>query len=372
MRRSVVINLIFLLLGIIFGYLLHPQLSILDLFLMFLLGVIIGYLLRGYLIFERFKIFIKGAFASMPQTKKGITKYFKCNSFFSILFIYILLFITVIFILPEVFFSLKWVPTDSNSALSLLSTLASSQASIIAIVIALTLVAVQLVAMAYSLRAVEVFKWDANLLSILFIYIISIIYDILLLNAIENQSNTIILSNIQIGIKLFGSKNIEDLINFATRLGVFAFMALFIFIPCTISSLNAKNIIISISKSVKIKEFQNTINVAYRDDPSTYSPRKLGTKDQIIPLIEIIKKAIKEDDSTTAKIGITELKNICIKIINTDGERDGIIRHFCEHFMRINNFALERNDEDSVIEIAESLREIGETAIDEGLRFRIW
>ncbi len=40
--------------------------------------------------------------------------------------------------------------------------------------------------------------------------------------------------------------------------------------------------------------------------------------------------------------------------------------------MKINNFALEKNGEDSVIEIAESLREIGETAIDEGLRFRIW
>ncbi len=116
------------------------------------------------------------------------------------------------------------------------------------------------------------------------------------LNAIENQSNnTTILSNIQVGIKLFGIENIEDLISFAIRFGVFAFMALFIFIPCAISSLNAKNIIKSLGR-VKIEEFQNTINVAYRDSPSTYSPRILGENDKIIPLIEIIKKAIKEDE----------------------------------------------------------------------------
>lgn len=361
-RHSIVIDLIFL-----------------------LLGVIIGYLLHGLPAFERIKIFIKGAVKGnarpsstkrilvlILKTKKVIAEYFKCNSFIFILSVYILLFVTVILISPKVFLILKWVPIDSDSARTLLSTLASSQASIIAIVIALTLVAIQIVAEAYSLRAVEVFRWDGNFWIILFIYIISIIYDVLLLNAIENQSNTTILSNIQVGIKLIGIKNIEDLISFAIRFGVFAFMALFIFIPCTISSLNAKNIIKSLGNRVKIEEFQNTINVAYRDSPSTYSPRILGENDKIIPLIEIIKKAIKEDNSTTAKIGITELKNICIKIIHAGGERDGIIRHFCEHFMKINNFSLERNDEDSVIEIAESLREIGETAIDEGLEFRIW
>ncbi len=173
-----------------------PTLNSIVINLIFLVvGIIIGYLLHGHSVFERIKIFIKGAvkgntgsastkriLALKLQTKKAIAEYFKCNSFIFILSVYILLFVTVILILPKVFLILKWVPIDSNSARTLLSTLASSQVSIIAIVIALTLVAIQIVAEAYSLRAVEVFRWDGNFWIILFIYIISIIYDVLLLN----------------------------------------------------------------------------------------------------------------------------------------------------------------------------------------------
>ncbi len=76
---------------------------------------------------------------------------------------------------------------------------------------------------------------------------------------------------------------------------------------------------------------------------------------------------MKEGDSTTVKIGIINLKDICRNIISAGGERESIVRHFCEHLITIHNLALQWNDEDSDIEIINSLAEIGEIAIDERL-----
>ena len=72
--------------------------------------------------------------------------------------------------------------TDTNSALYLLSTIAQSSASIIAIVISLSLLVVQYSATTYSARVVDIFKNDIRLWALIFFYGFSIIFSLLLLD----------------------------------------------------------------------------------------------------------------------------------------------------------------------------------------------
>ncbi len=90
----------------------------------------------------------------------------------------------------------------------------------------------------------------------------------------------------------------------------------------------------------------------------------VNDEDQIVPLIDVTKKAIRSDDITTARDGIEKLERILCDILDYDGNKDGIIIHFCEHFIRIAELAFIQEDGDSIIEIVRSLGIIGNKTIE--------
>lgn len=77
------------------------------------------------------------------------------------------------------------LPKDSTSSLYLLSALAQSQAAIFAIVISLNLIGVQLIAITYSLRVVDILTEDFKYFWT--IYGISIFYDLILMNMLPDE-----------------------------------------------------------------------------------------------------------------------------------------------------------------------------------------
>ena len=71
---------------------------------------------------------------------------------------------------------LKILPNNTNqTTMYTISTLVQSEAAVIAIVITLSLVAVQLVASAYSTRVIEVFRDSPSFWAIVILYILAII-----------------------------------------------------------------------------------------------------------------------------------------------------------------------------------------------------
>lgn len=98
---------------------------------------------------------------------------------------------------------------------SMLSVLIQSEASIIAIVITLSLVAVQLTASSYSTRVIDLFKETLSLWILVMTYIIGIVYGLFLLENIYNINtlNNILIQEIWISI-LLGIFNFFALIPF--------------------------------------------------------------------------------------------------------------------------------------------------------------
>ena len=78
--------------------------------------------------------------------------------------------------------------TDVTSARYMLSALVQSQAAIVAIVITLTLIAVQLTASAYSPRVIDIFKKNPDMWMLLSMYSISIFYELLVLKMIRAEN----------------------------------------------------------------------------------------------------------------------------------------------------------------------------------------
>lgn len=74
--------------------------------------------------------------------------------------------------------------TNADSARYMLSALVQSEAAVIAIVITLSLVAVQLTASSYSTRVIDIFKKSFSLWIFVSTYIVAIIHGLWVLNVI--------------------------------------------------------------------------------------------------------------------------------------------------------------------------------------------
>ncbi len=244
---------------------------------------------------------------------------------------------------------------SADSARYLLSALAQSQAAIVTIVITLTLVAVQLASQTYSPRIMDLFLKSFAFWILLLFYSLSIMYDFILLDMITERN-----------INSFGC-----LVDFGVILMAGTFSALFLYVKGAIEQLKPDTFIKRLGGDVRkeLKTFLEAIHKRYIGNKNNYSPRLLNEKeDKILPLIDITKKAIRIDDLTTARHGIKELRDIWSDIVRSDEfkseQKEEIVKHFSEHFIRISHVAFIQDDVDSAIAITESLEKIGEDVME--------
>lgn len=223
---------------------------------------------------------------------------------------------------------------SNNSALYLLSAMAQALAAILAIVIGFSFVAVQLSAKIGSPRVFDLILKGRALWLLLVIYGFSILYDLLLLRIIPE-------------------KNIDDiflvyLINGSIFLTFVSFMLLFPYAYYTIERLKPEKIIKGI---IKIK------------DDNLEQLRR----DTILPVVDIMNKAIIANDPHTLKVGLDELEKLNVDIIKSKIDKSEykleIAKYYSGKIYRLVENAFNQNDEDSVIEITESLKNIGITSI---------
>lgn len=123
--------------------------------------------------------------------------------------------VVIIAIMHVVFSYFGFLHTDVDSARYMLSALIQSEAAIVALVVTLSLVAVQLAAQAYSARVIEVFSRAPDLWILMGIYGIAIFYGLGVLKMIETanpqlcDTDFIGLSNLEGHIAFFSTSLIS-------------------------------------------------------------------------------------------------------------------------------------------------------------------
>ncbi|MCZ7401297.1 MAG: DUF2254 domain-containing protein [Candidatus Methanoperedens sp.] len=238
--------------------------------------------------------------------------------------------------------------TDVDSARYMLSALIQSEAAIVALVVTLSLVAVQLAAQSYSARVIEVFRKAPDLWILMGIYGIAIFYGLGVLKMIENP---------QVG----RLSNLEGQIAFSYYLGVFAFVALVPYMwkmfemlkPSTVINMLAikitkQNILSAIGEETIDKKFLPIIDV--ENDP-------------ILPVIDIVRSALMKYDYETVKDGLRAIGESTVYIFENEtiknNEDEKISKYLFDHLTRVGRLAASKKDEESTFEVTINICKIG-------------
>jgi hypothetical protein len=224
---------------------------------------------------------------------------------------------------------------SGKNTLDIINLLVQSEAAVIAIVITLSLVAVQLAAQSYSTRVMDIFKRSYSFWVIVILYVFSILLGIsTLVLADNNLSNHILLKLI--------------LVNY--YLGIASFISLIPFIWIIFDLLKPINIINNLARNIK------------QDEILTYIGDKENKEDPIQPIVDIIHSSCAKYDYTTLKDGLNEIDKIIDPLLDDSRKQDEILEYILDHFRRMSIIALNSHDEDSIWEITKRVYEKGEKA----------
>jgi len=244
---------------------------------------------------------------------------------------------------------------DNNSARYLLSALVQSQAAIIAIVVTMTLVAVQLTASAYSPRVIDIFKNDHVMWLLLVWYGLSMFFGLFVLEMTgSNYSNP---NPWCIAVSL------ESCVFLAYLMGILAFAGLFWHVGNVITLLKPENIIKKLSGGITRESVLKFIRPEEKQNGNQTESAK---NDPVQPIVDIIHGAVMKYDIATTRVGLKAITEKAIEVIHSDyeGETAG---HFCAHLERIGKLTVSREDGESVIKVIESLDTFGKSTAEKGL-----
>jgi len=251
--------------------------------------------------------------------------------------------------------------TDSDSARYMLSALVQSEAAIIAVVITLSLVAVQLAASSYSPRIIKIFikSWDLRI--VLLSYAFSIIYGLAVLRLVEGNINNTNINNLDWGISV------------AFVLGIFNLAILYPYITNTLRLITPHRIIKTLSEEItkdtvlstehpgdENDRFQDVINIIIsslmRFDVATVDDGLKSIEDKTKFVLKSY-SASKDKEKLFADIVFYHLYNVAKLAISRDDETATLAVMHC--IKRIGKFAIEQKNEDVLSRAIDSLREIG-------------
>jgi len=238
--------------------------------------------------------------------------------------------------------------TDADSARYMLSAMVQAQAAIIAIVITLTLIAVQLTASAYSPRVIRVFRNNPDMWLLLGFYGFSMLYGLVVLKMVVGGVGEVVSQDVFWSLGCV-SISFEFCVSFAYWLEVFTLVALFPYMLNIIGLLEAETIIQRLAIKITKKGILNS-----KDDP-------------IQPIMDIIHGAAMKYDLATTRIGLKVVTDRVIGITHSDGQEDiDISSHFCDHLGRVGRLTASKMDEESTREVIKNLRNFGRSTAKNG------
>ena len=279
------------------------------------------------------------------------------------IFVYVFLLLLVIFVGAILFAKFNLFHTDANSARYMLSALVQSQAAIVAIVITLTLIAVQLTASAYSPRVMDIFKKNPDMWILLSCYGFSIFYGFIVLKLVEGAEGEFVSQSVVWSLGPI-SISFEFCVSLAYWLGAFTFVVLFLYMLNIIDLLKPPNIIKRLSEEItrdKILKYIELAKTSKRVETRTVD-------DPIQPIVDIIHGSIMKYDLDTTRVGLKAVTDQVIKIVGPDEEKE-ISGHFCKHLERAGRLAVSKMDEESTAEVIENLKVFGKSTAEKGLKY---
>ncbi len=217
----------------------------------------------------------------------------------------------VIIISHIVFTYFGFLHTDVDSARYMLSTLVQSEAAIVALVVTLSLVAVQLAAQSYSARVIEVFRRTPDLWILMGIYGIAIFYGLGVLKLIENP--------------LLGRlSNLEGYVAFSYYLGVFAFGALVPYMWKTLELLKPSTVIDIMAKRITKESILAAIDE---------NQEKSDGKDPILPIVDIVRGSMMKYDTETVIYGLRAISNCSANMFEIETFKEKEEGKISEHLL---------------------------------------
>lgn len=246
---------------------------------------------------------------------------------------------------------------DDNSARYLLSALVQSQAAIIAIVVTMTLVAVQLTASAYSPRVIDIFKKDWVMWLLLVWYGSSIFFGLFVLEMIGGKYQSL----------GHWGVSFESCVFLAYLMGIAAFAGLFFHISNVIDLLKPGDIIEKLSKNITREKVSKFIESEEKQIADRAEPAK---DDPVQPIMDIIHGAVMKYDIETARVGLKVVKDRVIEIIDSDSQNKTDVEATAKAITKVvrslelvGNSAIERKLEDVTKQVARSVEDVGRAAI---------
>ena len=243
--------------------------------------------------------------------------------------------------------------TDASSARYMLSAMVQSQAAIVAIVVSLTLIAVQLTASAYSPRVIDILKRNPDMWILLGCYGVSIFFGFIVLKLVVGAEGEAVSQSAILSLG-FVSVSFEFCVSLAYWFGVFTFVVLFPYMWNIFGLLKPGNIIKRLATEITKDKI-----IKKEEDP-------------IQPIVDIIHGSIMKYDLETTRVGLKAVTDRVIGIIETeiigsDGEKE-ISERFCSHLTRVGRLTASRADEESTTEVIKNLENFGKATAGKGLK----
>ncbi|ABE52614.1 Hypothetical protein Mbur_1722 [Methanococcoides burtonii DSM 6242] len=232
---------------------------------------------------------------------------------------------------------------NPDNARYMLSALIQSLAAVVAIVITLSLVAIQLSAQSYSSRVIDVYRKTPDIWILISIYTTTIFFGLGTIKIIGTNT-----------LPINGLFSLESFIFGTYFLGFFCFICLIPYIWNTLALLNPSVIVQLLAEDITEDKISKT-----EDEKRT----TLNENDPVLPIIDIIISSIMKYDHTTVRSGANAIATRANEILNKKNE-ENISYHICEHLERVSMLALAKKEEEYCFILLGSLREIGRNAAE--------
>ena len=249
----------------------------------------------------------------------------------------------------------------ADNARSILCTLVASEAAIVAIVVSLTLIAIELTASAYSPRVIKISLRNPDMWLLLLIYGIAIFSSIILLKQLPYESG-------------FPTEDVS----FAFWFGVFSYVALVPYMWNIPLLLDPTHIVKRVSADIAKDKLLKYIN-DLKETSMTNGDTEGHEENPIQPILDIVYRSINNYDLETVRNGLEQIVKLAKNVIDAYSQDNALekdnekllnkrfSKHFCDPLRRISRLAASKDDEESTREVIKTLQSIGEKTADKQL-----
>jgi hypothetical protein len=267
---------------------------------------------------------------------------------------------TIIGILVSLFsIGVTFFQTDADSARYLISAIIQSEAAIIAIVISLSLIAVQQTTSTYSARIIDIFKGYKrypDLFLLMVAYIVCIAFSAVLLKIIKSQGSV--------------TPFLEYCIWIVYVLFIVLLLALIPYISRTLEMFKPSTLIKLLSENISKESIELAIkheNFNNNDQTGQIKP----INDTIQPIIDVLQGSMKSYDYETTRYGLRMIEAKTVQIIRDDTCdprcKEVIVNRIIDHIKTIGIITTKHEMERSVNDTADTLQRTYDCLVEKGI-----